>query len=754
MAEAAITAVINKTVEIAGNLVTETGSRIYHLQENVSWIERQMRSLRSYLKDAESKKANSHEVANLIITIRDLAQDVEDILDTYLAEIESHNTKGRFQFLKCASSALCYGVKANNFALEIEKIKKRAAELEVSRVNCGIEVDANAGAGTDADLWHSRKLFLRAPHESKIFGRERILEKQEVEMLREDKGSIIISVVGPAGVGKTTVAKRSYRKVKNEFEVSAIVYVSQEPRLGELLLDIAKQVGLSEDKMKENLEYNLYLLLQEKRYVILLDDIWDVKTWDSLRYIFPSNSENGSRIIVTSRYVDVGRYISGEGSLIQLNLLDKDEGTELFFDLILPTSEESLPPAVKDIGEKIVERCGGLPLAIVVAVGLLRARERSKHAWSQVLQSMSKGSENDCSKILALSYLDLPRVKTSLPLRWNVPRRSLCIQVAEDNNFFCTLGNLGSVGFASIVRRVTSNSCGSSEHASRYIRTPKKTHALLFFGEDNKELFRFMKRNTTDLTFLPILIIENEGEGIHLPSEITNLSGLSYLRLRGTFRAIPSGIGRLKSLVTLEITVSVKFGALVPTSILRMKYLKHLVLRSFRIDHLGVYLKRRSCPMDRVKVALQNLETLEFNNVDWYLTPSSFKKLSNLRKLCIFSADRQTFEILSDTTPLLQKLEDLKMQHYNFGTAHMPRLDLSRYQYMVKLHIWFDTGISITSTILFPPNLVKITLEAIGILGDPMQSLKRLAKLEIIKLKHCTVRNLDFSGEHSFPQLQ
>ncbi|KAL0451683.1 UNVERIFIED_CONTAM: ToMV resistance protein Tm-2(2) [Sesamum latifolium] len=716
MAEAAITAVINKTVEIAKNLVIETGSRLYHLQENVSWIERQMRTLQSFLKDAESKKASSHEVANLIITIRDLAQDVEDILDTYLPEIEPTTLRADSSV---SSALLLLYVMASKPIISPWKSRKLRKEQQ--------------------RLKFPGRLFLRAPHESKIFGRERILKKLEAETLREDEGSVIISVVRPAGVGKTTVAKRVYRQVKNEFEVSAIVYVSQEPRLGELLLDIAKQVGLNEDKMKENLEYNLYLLLQDKSYVILLDDVWDAKTWDSLRYILPSNSENGSRIIVTSRYVDVGRYINGEGSLIQLSLLDKNEGKELFFDLILPTSEEALQLALKDIGEKIVERCGGLPLAIVVAVGLFQARERSKHAWDQVLQSMSKGAENDCSKILALSYQDLQTELKPLFLyfgifpedreilvselmqtwvaekfirvdgfiqaesiveanieklisrnliqvsrtRWDGRIRSvrihdllhsLCIQVAEDNNFFCTLSNLG-IGIS------------------------------WFCFNCNKELFKFMKRNTSDLTFLRILIIENEGEGIHLPGGITKLSSLSYLRLKGTFRAIPSGIGSLKRLVTLEITVSVKFGALVPASILQMKYLKHLVLSSVRISPLRVYLKRRSCPTNRVKVALQNLETLDFNNGDGYITPGSFKKLSNLRMLRVFGADRQTFEILSDTTPLLQKLENLRVKLY-FGRGDMSRLDLSRYQYVVKLHIFLDTNIAVTRTIVFPPNLV------------------------------------------------
>ncbi|KAL0404085.1 UNVERIFIED_CONTAM: ToMV resistance protein Tm-2(2) [Sesamum radiatum] len=138
------------------------------------------------------------------------------------------------------------------------------------------------------------------------------------------------------------------------------------------------------------------------RFLIFLDDVWDFKTWDSLSNILLTNPRTGSRIIVTSRYKDVGRYIGGESSLISLDLLGEEEGKELFFDLIMATSKEALLPELRDI-EKIMERCGGLPLAIVLVVGLLRARERSIQAWKQVPESMSQGVEKTCLEILALS---------------------------------------------------------------------------------------------------------------------------------------------------------------------------------------------------------------------------------------------------------------------------------------------------------------------------------------------------------------
>ncbi|KAL0292859.1 UNVERIFIED_CONTAM: ToMV susceptible protein tm-2 [Sesamum angustifolium] len=804
-AEAATIRVIIKVVEILGNLTAKAGSGINHLEENISWIERKMRTLQSYLKDADYKRSTRHEAANLIIDIRDLAHDVEDILDTHLPEIESASRIARL-------------AKANSFGSEIEKIKKRVDDIENSREKCGVTADANAGAVIDADLQDRRKLFLRAPHELKIVGREGILRKLEEEILSEESRRIVKSIVGAAGVGKTTVGKRVYERTKNRFEVSAIVYVSKGPNLGELLLDIAKQVGLSKDKVEEDLVRNLCLLLQEKRFLIFLDDIWDAETWDSLKNILLTHSEKGSRIMVTSRYHHVGRYIGGEGSLVPLGMLGKKQRKELFFDSILQPSEKPLPlPMVlREIGKKILKRCGGLPLAIVVMAGLLKARERTVRAWNEILDSVNQGKKNDCSKILALSYQDLPTELKPLflyfgmfpedceifvnglidawvaeklikadgsrkpqsiaeasidelisrnlihvsrrrsdgrvrSLRIHDLLRKLCIELAEDNNFFCTLNKLKATATASIVRRVT---CTSNEHVDQDYSVPKKVRSSLCFGRGHHELLNFLKRNASGLRFLQILIIEiGSGQENNLPSEIANLSGLTHLTLKGRFTSgIPSGLSSLENLLTLKV-ISLSSRVHITGRILQMEQLKHLLLWKVSFDTASLAVNPQY--PKGVAVVLPNLETLDFHEVDgYYITPYSFNE-SNLRKLRTREVCRQPLKFLSDATPSLLKLEDIKLGRYfedEMGGS-VSRLNLSSYQYLVRLHLeWFPSGCQIN----FPPNLVQVVLKRANDKTSVLvESLKTLSKLEIIKIKDSYGRNnLDFSGEQSFPQLQ
>lgn len=77
------------------------------------------------------------------------------------------------------------------------------------------------------------------------------------------------------------------------------------------------------------------------------------------------------------------------------------------------TREEFEQIELGSIGKKLVDRCGSMSLAIVIAVGMLREREVSERAWNEVLKSIGKDSNDKCFQILALSYKDLPSMLKS-----------------------------------------------------------------------------------------------------------------------------------------------------------------------------------------------------------------------------------------------------------------------------------------------------------------------------------------------------
>ena len=75
-------------------------------------------------------------------------------------------------------------------------------------------------------------------------------------MMKDEKhGRSVLSIVGMGGLGKTTLAKKVYneREVQEHFDCKAWVYVSQEFRSKEILLDIARQVMSPDDEEKRKL---------------------------------------------------------------------------------------------------------------------------------------------------------------------------------------------------------------------------------------------------------------------------------------------------------------------------------------------------------------------------------------------------------------------------------------------------------------------------------------------------------------------
>ncbi|KAL3507644.1 hypothetical protein ACH5RR_033026 [Cinchona calisaya] len=96
-----------------------------------------------------------------------------------------------------------------------------------------------------------------------------------------------------------------------------------------VLQDVLKQLALEKKgnviKMghREVVE-EIYKLLKEKNCLVVLDDIWRVDDWKSLRPAFPI-TEGNSKILLTTRKENLSKV----GVLYPLGFLSKEEGWEL-----------------------------------------------------------------------------------------------------------------------------------------------------------------------------------------------------------------------------------------------------------------------------------------------------------------------------------------------------------------------------------------------------------------------------------------
>ncbi|XP_033512808.1 putative late blight resistance protein homolog R1A-3 isoform X1 [Nicotiana tomentosiformis] len=217
----------------------------------------------------------------------------------------------------------------------------------------------------------------------------------------------VISIVGMPGLGKTTLAYKVYNEkfVVDHFDVRAWCTVDQERNEKKLLQKIYNQViGLkerfNEDGIDDDVADKLRKQLCGKRYLVVLDDLWDIATWDELTRPFPE-FQKGSRIILTSRIQEIAVKDKRHSDPLYLRFLTQGESWELLERKVF--GEKSCPKELLGVGEEIAQKCEGLPLVLDLIGGVIARKEKIKAFWLEVLNNL-KSIKNEVKKVIQLSY--------------------------------------------------------------------------------------------------------------------------------------------------------------------------------------------------------------------------------------------------------------------------------------------------------------------------------------------------------------
>ncbi|PHU13902.1 hypothetical protein BC332_15107, partial [Capsicum chinense] len=184
------------------------------------------------------------------------------------------------------------------------------------------------------------------------------------------------------GSGKTTLAYKVYndKSVFSHFDLRAWCTVDQEYDEKTLLVKLFNQVTGSDLKFGEDIDVADMLRKQlfGKRYLIVLDDVWDIDAWDGLTRPFPEAEK-------------------------------RKESWELLEKRAF--GNDSCPDELLEVGREIARNCKGLPLVADLIAGVIVGREKKKTAWLEIrnnLNSFILNSEVEVMKVIELSYDHLP----------------------------------------------------------------------------------------------------------------------------------------------------------------------------------------------------------------------------------------------------------------------------------------------------------------------------------------------------------
>ncbi|RLM70321.1 hypothetical protein C2845_PM17G10090 [Panicum miliaceum] len=231
--------------------------------------------------------------------LRELTYDAKDCVEAFLVRLGHRHhappNDGGLQglirgFVHRGLSLLQRAKACRDMAAEVRGIKRRVAEVSERRVRYKVDGVAVKPDGPAVDSLRLSALYTKA---AELVGTgERsdelvrmLMEGDEASSSRQVK---VVSIAGFGGLGKTTLAKIVYEKLKGQFDCAAFVTVSLNPNMEKLLRNMLCQLGNECDLndatcgVEARIIDKLREFLQNKRYLIVLDDIWSYSVWDTV----------------------------------------------------------------------------------------------------------------------------------------------------------------------------------------------------------------------------------------------------------------------------------------------------------------------------------------------------------------------------------------------------------------------------------------------------------------------------------------
>lgn len=631
---------------------------------------------------------------DLVRRIAVAAHEAEDIIEVEAADR-----------IQAASTQQC-----PSYLLNLHKIIQ---DMDFIRENA-IKAKEESGIFINQQATYS----MPSPSTSKIVGFEGYVEQLLDELTGQHYSRKIIPIVGMGGIGKTTLVRNVYGNllIVHHFDVRAWVTVSQEFNENKILLQALSCLGLGGSTSKtgrtdDQLGQELYKILCGRRYLVVLDDVWSVEAWEKINFFFPENN-NGSRIVITTRESELDDYFGS--CALAVDFLDDKNSWELFCDKTF-AQNECCPPELVEIGKKIVKKCEGLPLAIVVIGGLLGKSPRTQEYWEKIVKEKclidldsSEGNKTILS-ILYLSYKQLPVWLKSCFLQLGVFPEDHDIRVPQLIKLWVAEG---------LIKPKTTDQISLEEIAESYIKDLVDRNLLLVRGLRPNKKFGICCIHDL-VRELCIRIAEEENFfRVERESRLMRVLLRDTDPLDSTFRqvnlrflvnefdkmetySLPSSISLLWSLQTLIVRGISTVVA--PIEIWKMPQLRHIQMW---LIHLH--------PPPPSDVVLGNLQTLErAQNLNF--TEEVCKRIPNIKELYIhydFDDDEPTSSCYHlQNVDRLSKLESLQYSCYMYEHAGDSLQDLK-----------------------LPSSIKELTLEGSNLVWRHMAMIASLPRLEILKL--------------------
>ncbi|XP_027181936.1 putative disease resistance protein RGA1 [Coffea eugenioides] len=670
-------------VDTLNSMIQKERGLLCGVATDMEKLARLLSAIKAVLEDAEQKQFTDKAIQLWFQELNGVAYEIDDVLDDYAAEASRVKYKNSGCF-----SLMCYLVAGNlvfrhRIGTRMKEILEKFNAIADERIKLGLIDQKRGGNHFQVDSTGTRETGSLLKEPDLVLGRDE--EKDEivkilVNQVRDNQNVSVLPIVGVGGLGKTTLAQLVFNdeRIAKHFEPKLWVWVSEDfnvKRIIKALINSIRGTPVEELEL-DPLQRKLQELLRGKRYLIVLDDVWNEnrQEWGDLKSVLACGS-SGSSIVVTTRKKKVAE-IMGTLKTHCLSSLSDDQCWSLFRQWAFDCQEKE--ERLEAIGREIVKKCGGVPLAAKALGGFLQFKSEAE--WNSVKCSELWNLPEDETGILpalGLSYLNLP-----VELR-------RCFA-------YCAVFPKGSeIKREEVIHLWMANGLISSKETMEVEDVGEAVLTELHY----RSLFQAVRKDSfgSVLTFgmhdlvhdLARSVMEAKHGGTE--SNRTMILDMPYhqltvafpITITGTdqFSSFLSKCGSLRALIVRSLWLRERFTK-VPPAISKLKHLRHLDLSGFDI----VELPNSICDLCNLQILglidchklqslpkgmrfLRNLRHLCLDGC-WSLThmPSGIGKLTCLRTLSkVVLGGKKGFQ--------LSELRDLNMLRGDLSIRHLERVE-------------------------------------------------------------------------------